>query len=97
MAATPFSGDQCEINEDGLVWNAGVAFAAGGNDKWSIYSEAANSYRLRIGDALNDDGVYLNQNSNTWSALSDERKNGSTRPRATASRFTAKRGRGGQG
>ena len=21
------AGDQCEINEDGLVWNAGVAFA----------------------------------------------------------------------
>ena len=49
----------------------------GGSQKWAIQhrnqTSIGSAHALVIGDADLDNGAYINQNSNSWSAISDER------------------------
>jgi hypothetical protein len=47
--------------------------ANGGTRKWFFSSVGTLSYRLYISDAETDNGVYMSQNTNAWTAMSDSR------------------------
>ena len=53
--------------------DSAVNFQSAGSHKWRIKSDYSDSHRFYIMDAGSDHGVYLNQDSNSWSAISDER------------------------
>ena len=61
------------LNHDGDV---GIWFQNDGTTKWNITNDTAGSpggNSLWIGDVLNDNGVYLQDNGSSWQGISDER------------------------
>jgi hypothetical protein len=60
------------VGINGALNATAIAFSNAGTLQWSIYNNPpANSYVISDADATH--GVYLLQNSNTWTALSDRR------------------------